>query len=204
MTAMSKSEAIGPKAADSAEWNHAWSVVSQLAAARGATLRELGPNESNESNGAAPEPPIEAKSGAESAAAEAAPLAPVVPGQLARDMAEIERAAAALRELGPDESNGTVPEPAIEAKTGAESAAVEPAPLAPVVPDQLARDVAEIERAAAALRRAEPTLERRAPSPPVTPDAPAAGSVWPLLGVIWLMAAGVVSCAIAAVVLFFG
>jgi hypothetical protein len=143
---MSKSEAIGPKAADSSDWNHAWSVVSQLAAARGATLRELGPDERN---GAALEPPIEAKTRADSAVVEAAPRAPVAAGQLARDMAEIERAAAALR-------------------------------------------------------RAEPTLERRGPSPsPVSLEAPAARSVWPLLGVIWLMAAAVVSCAIGAVVLFF-
>jgi hypothetical protein len=140
---MSKSEAIGPKAADSLDWNHAWSVVSQLAAARGATLRELGPDEDND---AAIEPPAAAKTSAESAAAE---------------------------------------------------------PFAAVAPDQLARDMAEIERAAAALRRAEPTLERRAPSPPVSLEAPAARSVWPLLGVIWLMAAAVVAGAIGAVVLLF-
>jgi hypothetical protein len=142
---MSKSEAIGPKATDSLEWNHAWSVVSQLAAARGA----------------------------------------------------------ALRELGPDERNDTAVEPPTAARIGAQSAAVEAAPFAPVAPDQLARDMAEIERAAAALRRAEPTLERRAPSPPVSFEAPAARSVWPLLGVIWLMAAAVVACAIGAVVLLF-
>jgi hypothetical protein len=142
---MSKSEAIGPKAADSLDWNHAWSVVSQLAAARGATLRELGP----------------------------------------------------------DERTGAAPEPPIEAKIAADAAAVEAAPFAPVAPDQLARDMAEIERAAAALRRAEPTLERRAPSPPVSLEAPAARSVWPLLGVIWLMAVAVVACAIGAVVLLF-
>jgi hypothetical protein len=142
---MSKSEAIGPKAADSLNWNHAWSVVSQLAAARGATLRELGP----------------------------------------------------------DERQGAAVEPPIEAKAGAESAAVEAAPFALVAPNQLARDMAEIERAAAALRRAEPTLERRTPSPPVSLEAPGARSVWPLLGVIWLMAAAVDACAIGAIVLLF-
>jgi hypothetical protein len=144
ITAMLKSEAIGPKAADSLNWNHAWSVVSQLAVARGATLRELGP----------------------------------------------------------DERQGAAVEPPIEAKAGAESAAVEAAPLAPVVPDRLARDMAEIERAAAALRRAEPTLERRPPSP-VSLDAPPARSVWPLLGVVWLTAAAVDACAIGAIVLLF-
>jgi hypothetical protein len=143
--AMSKSEAIGPKAADNLDWDHAWSVVSQLAAARGATLRELGP----------------------------------------------------------DERNGAAGEPPTEATTGVESAGVKAAPFAPVAPDQLARDMAEIERAAAALRRAEPTLERRALSPPVSLEAPAARSVWPLLGVIWLMAVAVVACAVGAIVLLF-
>jgi hypothetical protein len=136
---MSKIEAIGPKAADSSDWNHAWSVVSQLAAARGA----------------------------------------------------------ALRELGPDDRSAPPPAPPTETRT--DSAA--DLPFAAVAPDQLARDMAEIERAAAALRRAEPTLERRAPKPPAGIEAPAVRSVWPLLGVIWLTAAAVVSCAIGAIVL---
>jgi hypothetical protein len=143
---MSKSEAIGPKAADSSEWNHAWSVVSQLAAARGTTLRELGP----------------------------------------------------------DDRKTALPDAATAARTGADLAADVAAPFAPVAPDQLARDMAEIERAAAALRRAEPTLERRALNPPASVEVPAARSVWPLLCVIWLMAAGVVSCTIGAIVLLLG
>jgi hypothetical protein len=143
---MSKIEAIGSKSADSSDWNHAWSVVSQLAAARGTTLRELGP----------------------------------------------------------DDRKATLPDPAIEAATEADSTANLAPPFAAVAPDQLARDMAEIERAAAALRRAEPTLERRALNLPASVEVPAARSVWPLLCVIWLMAAGVVSCTIGAIVLLLG
>jgi hypothetical protein len=141
---MSNIEAIGSKAPDSSDWNHAWSVVAQLAAARGATLRALGPDD----RGVAPLPP----------ATKTATLTP---------------SAADLR-------------------------------FGAVAPDQLARDMAEIERAAAALRRAEPTLERRASNPPVTVEAPVARSVWPLLGVIWLTALAVVSGAIGAIALLLG
>jgi hypothetical protein len=79
----------------------------------------------------------------------------------------------------------------------------EPQPRAPIAPDQLARDMAEIEQAAAALRQAEPTLERRAPELPAV-DAPASRSVWPLVCVIWLTALLVVSSAIGAIVLLVG
>ena len=143
---MSKIEAIGSKAADSSDWNHAWTVVAQLAAARGAALRELGPDE----------PGIGLPSGSTAAGARV------------------------------------------------DSAADLAAPFPAVAPDQLDRDMAEIERAAAALRRAEPGLERRVPHPPASVEAPAAPSVWPLLGVIWLTAVAVVAGAIGAIVLLLG
>jgi hypothetical protein len=141
---MSKIEAIGSKAADSTDWNHAWSVVAQLAAARGATLRELDPD-------------------------------------------------------GPRVALGS---PATAARTPAQPAVDLPFPA--VAPDQLDRDMAEIERAAAALRRAEPGLERRLPHPPASIEAAAARSVWPLLCVIWLTAVAVVSGAIGTIVLLLG
>jgi len=170
---MSKIEMRGPQATDSSDWNHAWSVVSQLAAARGATLREL-----DDDRGAAlPDSAIDPRPGADSAANSAAPLAPVAPDQLTRDMAEIERAAAALRWA----------EPRIE-----------------LAPEQLARDMADIEQAAAALRRAEPALEPSAPDVHAAIEAPASRSVWPLVCVIWLTAVLVVSCTIGAVVLLVG
>src|SRR6266852_8087077 len=105
--------------------------------------------------------------------------------------------ATALRELGEEGS-------AVDPKPGSESAAIPAAPFAPIAPDQLARDMAEIERAAAALRRAEPALEPRAPEPQTGSAPRTPGSIWPLVCVIWLMAAAVVSCAIGTMVLLLG
>jgi hypothetical protein len=58
--------------------------------------------------------------------------------------------------------------------------------------DQVALDIAEIERAAAALRKAEPGLEAWTTSsnnelPPVTPRKPR--PVWLLIGILWLATA---------------
>ena len=138
-TTMTNTEVRGSKTTDSSDWNHAWSVVSQLAAARGTALRALG-----------------------------------------RD----DRAAAA------------------DAKIDTSDAAITPAPpFGSIAPDQLARDIAEIEQAAAVLRRTEPALEPTAPETPADFEPLVARSVWPLVCVIWLTAAMVVSCAIGAVVL---
>jgi hypothetical protein len=67
--------------------------------------------------------------------------------------------------------------------------------------DQLARDIAEIERATAALRKAEPTLETW--SGPWPGDAPAAvrnsRPVWLMIGLLWLSTALVTVGAIAAI-----
>lgn len=70
------------EATDSADWNHAWKVVTQLAQARGATLREV-----------TDDPAVTAD-------AAAAP-GPIAPGQLDRDIVEIEQAATALRRAEP-------------------------------------------------------------------------------------------------------
>jgi hypothetical protein len=72
--------------------------------------------------------------------------------------------------------------------------------LAPV--DQVALDIAEIERAAAALCRAEPTLEAWTTSSsneplPVTPRNPR--PVWQLVGFLWLSTALVAAGAFAAI-----
>jgi hypothetical protein len=102
---MSKIEMRDPPATDSSDWNHAFDVVSQLAAARGATLRELG-----EDQAAQPGPAPNAGTGGTDSVADAAPpFAPVAPDQLTRDVAAIEQAATALRwaepriELAPDQ-----------------------------------------------------------------------------------------------------
>lgn len=72
--------------------------------------------------------------------------------------------------------------------------------LAPA--DQVALDIAEIERAAAALRRAEPALEAWTTSSsneplPVTPRNPR--PVWLLVGLLWLSTALVAAGAVAAI-----
>ncbi len=143
---MSKTDAVGPK--DASDWNEAWSAVSQLAAARGTTLRELG-----EGDGSA-----------------AAPISTIDP-------------------TGGAAGSGFAP------------AADLTASFAPIAPDQLARDIAEIERAAAALRRAEPALEPRLPGSQAGSEPRAANSIWLLVCVIWLTAAAVVSCALGAIML---
>lgn len=77
----------------------------------------------------------------------------------------------------------------------------------PSVPaDQLARDLAEIERASAALRKAEPALETWTDMPVGNwaDDAPAAAlrkprPVWLLIGFLWLSTALVTAGAVAAI-----
>jgi hypothetical protein len=148
---MSNIDARGSKARDSSDWNHAWSVVSQLAAARGTTLREAGEDK--------------------------------------RDLS--------IRVSAIDPTPG-------ESGARSDFTAILPAPFAPIAPDQLARDIAEIERAAAALRRAEPALEPRAPSQRAGSEPRTPCSIWLVVGVIWLTAVAVVSCAIGTMVLLLG
>jgi hypothetical protein len=77
-----------------------------------------------------------------------------------------------------------------------------PAPV-----DQVARDIAEIERAAAALRRAEPALETwpaaAGEDPPAfTPHKPR--PVWLVIGLLWLSTALVTAGAVVAIARFAG
>jgi hypothetical protein len=72
---------------------------------------------------------------------------------------------------------------------------------APAEPDQLARDIAAIERATAALRKAEPTLESWSDPPPQVSHKPR--PIWLLVGVLWISTAIVTvgaAVAIAALV----
>jgi hypothetical protein len=72
---------------------------------------------------------------------------------------------------------------------------------APAEPDQLARDIAAIERATAALRRAEPALESWSDPPPQASHKPR--PIWLLVGVLWISTAIVTvgaAVAIAALV----
>ena len=68
-------------------------------------------------------------------------------------------------------------------------------------PDQLARDIAAIERATAALRKAEPALESWSDRPPQASHKPR--PIWLLVGVLWISTAIVTvgaAVAIAALV----
>ena len=76
--------------------------------------------------------------------------------------------------------------------------------LKPKVRDQLARDIAEIERAAAALRRLEPSLEPRLPDAQAQTQLCKMRSIWVLVGMTWFCTASVASCAIGAIILLFG
>jgi hypothetical protein len=67
----------------------------------------------------------------------------------------------------------------------------DPGPLAPAERDQLACDIAAIERATEVLRRAEPALDAWSQSPLGT-TSPTLGQprpVWLLIGVLWISAA---------------
>jgi hypothetical protein len=70
------------------------------------------------------------------------------------------------------------------------------------VADQLARDIAEIERASAALCKAEPALEVWTDRPSTEAYKPR--SVWLLIGVVWVSTACVTAGAIVAIVALVG
>jgi hypothetical protein len=75
--------------------------------------------------------------------------------------------------------------------------------LAQAVRDQLARDIADIEKAAAALRRAEPALESWSTAPPPKP-ASQPRPLWLLIGLLWLSAALVTVGAVTAIAIYAG
>ena len=142
---MSSTKTVDSSTTDRTDWNHAWGVVSRLAAARGTTLHETD----------TPQP-----------------------------------ASTAVAANGPSAD----PQPT----------AIPPEQFAPVVPDQLARDIAEIEKAAAALRRQEPALEQHYPDAETIAEPSKSRSVWLLVTTIWISAALVVSGTIGALALLFG
>jgi hypothetical protein len=103
--------------------------------------------------------------------------------RLSNDAARDEAIAAAGR-VSPASTNGAT---TLAAPTSSETA---------LDPDELARAIADIERASAALRRAEPALESGVERP--APHAQLSGPrpVWVLIGVLWistvLVTAGVI------------
>jgi hypothetical protein len=134
---MPNKDATGSKPADRADWNSAWEIVARLAAAREATLHEIEP-----------------------------PAPPVARSRTSKPVANVL------------------------------------APTAAVDPDQLARAVAEIEKASAALRQAEPGLEVGVADAP--PRRGRYWSIWLLIGGVWISATLVVAGATSAILYLFG
>ena len=66
-------------------------------------------------------------------------------------------------------------------------------------PDQFARDIAEIERAAAALREGEPDLEPWTTGTTAVLDQPKPRSVWLFVGAIWITTVLVTGAATLAI-----
>ncbi len=81
-------------------------------------------------------------------------------------------------------------------------AASDLASLAQIDHDQLARDIAEIERATAALRKGEPALESWTSPPAATMAKPR--PLWLLIGVLWLSTALVAAGAVVAIATLVG
>jgi hypothetical protein len=167
---MSKIESRGAEPTDTSDWNHAWNVIAQLAAARGTALREL----EKDADIRAPEP-------------ERAP-------QVSQAQHDIDPP------LDPQRAYAEL----VDSMHDADPIATPVTRFGSVAADQLARDMAEIERAAAALRRDEPELEPQSEVPRPAAEirlSHSSHSVWFLVGVIWLTAVAVVSCAVGTVAL---
>lgn len=141
---MPNNDALGAKPTHRSDWSDAFEAVSRLAAAREATM----------------------------------------------DGMTEDRRRAAVRE--PTSRRGTT------------SGAVAGTPKQGIDPDQLARAVAEIEKASAALRRSEPTLEVGLPAATRIGARKKYLSVWILIGGIWISATLVVAGTTAGILYVMG
>ncbi len=95
---MSNNNLVGHEPVDRSDWNSAWEIVSRLAAVREAALSEL---EKDVRPASAVEPPRERQSDKRGAAGAPQAAPAIDPEQLARAVAEIEQASAALRRSDP-------------------------------------------------------------------------------------------------------
>ena len=138
---MQNNDAAGSKPNERSDWSNAFAAVSRLVAARERALHEIEQD------------PLEAAS---TKAARSEPAAP---------------------------SSGSIPyEPSVS-----------------LDPDQLARAVAEIEKASAVLREADPALEVWSPDAAVPSRKRKYWSIWLLIGGIWISATLVVASAAGAI-----
>jgi hypothetical protein len=100
---MPRNDAIGSKAADRSTRNNAWEIVSRLAAAREAALEEI---KQERRVPAAPSARV-----GNTATSSSNEIATIDPDQLARAVAEIEQASAALRRAEPTLEMGVASAP---------------------------------------------------------------------------------------------
>jgi hypothetical protein len=108
---MQNKDALGSRPADRSDWKNAWEVVARLAAARDASLQEIGQESGQESGhdqraaaiqrAAILESASRLRTAPAPAAISAKHAVPIDPDQLARAVAEIESASAALRRSEP-------------------------------------------------------------------------------------------------------
>jgi hypothetical protein len=105
----------------------------------------------------------------------------------------------ALEDIGPDRQGASIPEPAGEQQAAADSATVSETPIASLDPDQLARAVAEIEKASSVLRQSDPALEVWSPNSAIHSVKRKYWSIWLLVAGIWLSATLVVAGATGAI-----
>jgi hypothetical protein len=104
----------------------------------------------------------------------------------------------ALQEIRRDQPDASSREPANERPVTSLAAAPDEQ-VASLDPDQLARAVAEIEKASAVLREADPGLEVWSPNAPTSSVKRKYWSIWLMIGAIWIMATLVVAGATGAI-----
>jgi hypothetical protein len=105
----------------------------------------------------------------------------------------------ALQEVGRDQPDASSREPANEQPVTPSPAAASDEQVASLDPDQLARAVAEIEKASAMLREADPALEVWSPNAPTSSVKRKYWSIWLMIGGIWITATLVVAGATGAI-----
>jgi hypothetical protein len=108
---------------------------------------------------------------------------------------------AAAREVALQDVGDQREAPASGQQTASNSAAI---PAEQIDPDQLARAVAEIEKASTALRQSEPALEAWSPNAATSGITRKYWSIWLLIGAIWISATLVVAVAAGAILYLLG
>jgi hypothetical protein len=109
-----------------------------------------------------------------------------------------------LQDADQSHHSPSMPESSTGQGTAQNSAAAAAKHVMAIDHDQLARAVAEIEKASAVLRRSEPALEVGLASSPVRSEGRNYRSVWILIGAIWISATLVVAGATGAILYLLG